>query len=142
MPGRLVATNIRVLLRAADEGDVATDADRALILAQRRAARLWRPPTDIFETAESVVVVVEAAGMKEAEFSVTLDRQDLTVSGSRAGMAGPRAYHRMEIGYGEFVTEVTLPVAVEPSGMEADYSDGFLKVVLPKAKARRVSVSG
>jgi HSP20 family protein len=141
MPGRLLATNIRVLLRP-DEGEWGTDAERRLFLAQRRAAHLWRPPTDIYETAESIVVVVEAAGMREAEFSVTLDRQDLTISGSRAGMAGPRAYHRMEIATGDFVTEVTLPGAVDPSGMEADYADGFLTVVLPKVKPRRVSVSG
>jgi HSP20 family molecular chaperone IbpA len=48
----------------------------------------------------------------------------------------------MEIARGDFVTEVTLPAAVEPSGMEAEYADGFLKVVLPKVKPKRVSVSG
>jgi len=142
MSGRQVATNIRVLLRPAEKGEWAADSDRALSWAQRLAPHLWRPPTDVFETDDTLIVVVEIAGMREDDFSVTLDKQALTVSGSRAGATGPRAYHQMEIAYGEFVAEVALPVPVDSSGVEASYADGFLTVTLPKVKARRISVSG
>jgi HSP20 family molecular chaperone IbpA len=73
---------------------------------------------------------------------VAIDRQTLSISGTRPGIAGPRAYHQIEIAYGDFFAEVALPVAVDPEGVEASYSDGFLTVTLPKVKPRRVSVSG
>ncbi|HLB63993.1 MAG TPA: Hsp20/alpha crystallin family protein [Anaerolineales bacterium] len=142
MPGRIAATNIRVILRTAEGGEWTAEAERVPTWAQRRAPHLWRPPTDIYEAGDELVVVVEVAGMQEAEVSVTIGRQTLTITGSRPGHAGPRAYHQMEIAHGDFVAEVALPVAVDPAGVQANYSDGFLTVTLPKVKPKRVSVSG
>jgi HSP20 family protein len=45
----------------------------------------------------------------------------------------------MEIQYGDFATEAYLPWDVVEDKIEATYEDGFLKVVLPKAKAQRES---
>ncbi len=142
MPGRFVATNIRVVLHSAEGSEWPAGADRSPSWAQRRSPHLWQPPTDIYETDDAIVVVLEVAGMGEAEFSVTIGRQALTISGSRPGMDGPRAYHQIEIAYGDFVAEVALPAAIDPAGVEASYSDGFLRVTLPKTKPTRVSVSG
>jgi HSP20 family protein len=142
MPGRLVATNIRLVLRSPEGDEWTAESDRVAPWHVRRATHLWRPPTDIYEAGDALVVVVEVAGMREAEFSITIDRQVLTVTGLRPGMVGPRAYHQMEIAYGEFVAEIALPVAVDPAGIEATYSDGFLTVSLPKVKPQRVSISG
>jgi HSP20 family molecular chaperone IbpA len=47
----------------------------------------------------------------------------------------------MEINYGDFALEVRLPVPVDRDRIDASYTDGFLKVVLPKAQPRRISVS-
>jgi len=100
---------------------------------------VWSPPTDVFETEEALIVRMEVAGVQQSDFYVTLDEQHLTINGARFDPATePRAYHQMEIHYGEFRTEVDLPVPVDENRIEAEYHDGFLRVTLPKAKPHRV----
>lgn len=107
----------------------------------RQQGRAWRPPTDVFESDLAFTVLVEVAGMRGVEISVVLRDQLLQIRGARPESAGVRAYHQMEINYGEFVVDIRLPVPVNREGIDASYSDGFLKVVLPKAQPRRISVN-
>ena len=100
----------------------------------------WRPPTDVYETDDEVIVRVEIAGMREADFNVVLHEQLLTITGVRVDPSPKVAYHQLEVRYGEFRTEVYLHWAVERGGIAATYQDGFLVVVLPKSHARRVPV--
>jgi HSP20 family molecular chaperone IbpA len=44
---------------------------------------VWRPPTDVYETDDSVVVVVEIAGLAEGDYTVTLSGRALLISGER-----------------------------------------------------------
>lgn len=105
-------------------------------------AKVWRPPTDVYETDDAIVVRVEIAGMKEEDFHIQLSRRTLTISGRRDDHASGSklAYQQMEIMYGDFQTEVYLPWTIEAEDVEATYQDGFLVVVLPKPKKRRVRV--
>lgn len=107
----------------------------------QRHLHRWRPPTDAYETDEAYVIVVEIAGMRGGEFSVSFDRQVLWIRGARPDSEGLRAYHQMEIAFGEFETGVHIRAAVDESGIEASYADGFLRVVLPKATPRRIPIS-
>ncbi len=106
-----------------------------------QTGQTWRPPTDVFETDDAVIVRVEIAGMRDADFVVALHDQLLTVSGQRADPVAKVAYHQLEVRYGEFRTEVFLHWAVEQSDITAIYQDGFLIITLPKAKVRHVRVS-
>ncbi|NIP41518.1 MAG: Hsp20 family protein, partial [Aliifodinibius sp.] len=63
---------------------------------------VWRPPTDVYENEENVYIRVEISGMKNGDFSVTLDDRVLTIRGVRTEKAEQRAYHQMEIRFGEF----------------------------------------
>jgi HSP20 family protein len=95
---------------------------------------IWRPPTDVYETDDHFVVRVEIAGMRESDFSISLEERHLLITGLRADPPERRAYYQMEIPFGEFSTEIELPGAVVPERVEAFYREGFLKVVLPKAR--------
>ncbi len=130
-------------LRLASEDDPWLEQVARLIGSQQaRRSHRWRPPTDLVETEDAFVVLVEVAGMKAADFDVTFDRQVLRVQGVRREVAeGKAAYHQMEISYGEFVTEVLIPAPVEKDQIRATYTDGFLRVVLPKTKPRSVSIT-
>jgi HSP20 family protein len=105
-----------------------------------RRSHAWRPPTDVLETDEAYVVVVEVAGMRGADFSVTYNQRVLSIQGIRADTSHRKAYHQMEIAYGEFASEVRIPVPIETSEIEATYNDGFLRVILPKAQSRDVPI--
>lgn len=103
--------------------------------------RPWRPPTDVFETEGALVVRVEVAGMRPGDFEVTLQDQVLLIRGVRYEPEGARAYHQMEIPFGEFEVVVYLPSQVEWTDTEAEYRDGFLLVRLRKARPFRVRVT-
>jgi len=101
----------------------------------------WRPPTDVYETDESAVVIVEIAGLAEGDYDVSLVGRLLVISGERRDPAEKLAYQQMEIRYGRFRTQVHLPWALDAGGQTAVYKDGLLKVTLRKARTRRVPVA-
>lgn len=106
----------------------------------RWGSNAWRPPTDVFDTQDTIVVRVEVAGMVESDFSILLDDRFLYIRGTRIDTAEKRAYHQMEVPFGEFVTEVELPHTVEPKDIEAFYNNGFLKVILPFARPHKIQI--
>lgn len=114
--------------------------EREWYVAPRR--RVWRPPTDVYETDESIVVKVEVAGMHEDDFRVSFANRRLVIAGQRRDPVGKIIYQNMEIRYGEFRTEVRIGWALDQSGIEATYEAGFLYVRLPKRAAEhRININ-
>jgi HSP20 family protein len=103
-------------------------------------AGIWSPPTDVYETENGYVVRVEIAGMREADFEITVEDGFLMISGSRPDVPERRAYQQMEIRFGKFETIVGIPGPVDLDASRADYSEGFLTVTLPKAKPSQVQI--
>lgn len=97
-------------------------------------ASSWYPPTDIYETDDELVVRMEIAGMREEDFEIELNGRTLIIRGQRLDTPERRAYHQLEIRFGEFYLEVELPIPVEATHVEASYTAGLLRIVLPKAK--------
>ncbi len=100
----------------------------------------WSPPTDVYETEAAFIVRVEIAGMRQADISIEIEDNLLVISGTRTDSPERRAYHQMEIRFGEFSTAVELPPGVDVTRAEAEYDDGFLTVVLPKIKPVNVPI--
>ncbi len=103
---------------------------------------VWRPPTDVYETEDALVVRVEVAGMREADFTISLVERSLTIRGIRQDTSERRAYHQMEIPFGEFSTELELPYAVMADKVEATYWDGFLRITLHVERPKHIKVEG
>ena len=98
----------------------------SLHLRMGTRSHVWRPPTDVLETEEAVVVRVEIAGMLENDFSIVIDGRYLSIRGQRSDVLERRAYHQMEIRFGKFITAIGLPTAVNVDEARAEYKDGFL----------------
>jgi HSP20 family protein len=103
-------------------------------------SHVWSPPTDQYETEQAYVVRVEIAGMREDDFEVSLENNTLFISGSRPDFPERRAYQQMEIRFGEFATALGLPGPVNIEQARAEYKDGFLTVILPKATSDQIEV--
>lgn len=116
-----------------------TDTSRWRIISRPHA---WRPPTDVYEIDGAIIVRVEVAGMREADFSISLIDRTLTIRGIRQDTAERRAYHQMEIAIGEFATEVELAYPIVIEKVEATYRDGFLRIMLPITQPKHVKVEG
>jgi HSP20 family protein len=102
----------------------------------------WRPPTDVYETEDAIIIRIEVAGMRESDFTIALVERNLTIRGIRQDTPERRAYHQMEIPFGEFSTEIELPYTIIPDKVEAIYRDGFLRISLPIAHPKHIKVEG
>lgn len=101
----------------------------------------FTPPTDVIELDDKVIVRMEIAGMRAGDFSVSLTTNHLIVSGTRERPSFPGgAYHQVEIAYGDFRVEISLPWHVDQDDVTAAYRDGFLQIELPRRAERSVRV--
>ena len=112
----------------------------------RFSSPMLAPPTDVYETANEVVVVAEIAGIEEQEVEIEIEGDRLAFHGEKVDRdAHPNQRHtQMEICYGPFGRTVLLPAKVDPAAAEVSYSEGFLRIVLPKLHEeapRRVRVN-
>lgn len=120
--------------------------DRSSISAQtqfdrfNQTSHIWIPPTDIFETDSNFVIRIEVAGMSEADFNIMLEVDRLYVEGRRSDAAKIRAYHQMEIRFGDFHLCIDLPPQFDREKVSAVYQEGFLVIKLPRATPTSVQV--
>jgi HSP20 family protein len=98
------------------------------------SAIVWRPPTDVYETADELIVVMELAGVSEEDMAVTLFSDLLVVEGRRKQPLSTEmnACHQLGIKYGDFRSEIHIPVPVDSEKVTAEYKNGLLKVSLRK----------
>ncbi len=92
----------------------------------------WRPPTDVYETSDLVVIKVEVAGMSPDGFEISFANLILQIRGNRSDKQRKLSYHCLEIQYGEFLSEVYLPGNYAEEQIDAQYENGFLTITLPK----------
>jgi len=102
----------------------------------------WTPPTDVFETATKLIIKIEIAGMKHSDIDINFEDNYLIVSGLRSESSERRAYHQMEVRFGEFQTMVALPKGLNLESAEAEYEDGFLLISIPFSNATNIRIEG
>jgi len=102
------------------------------------AEQVWKPPVDIYETAEEIVVLMEIAGMRRKDINVTMEDDLLRISGIRPDYSPPSKMklHQMEIDYGRFERIVKISLPIDTKNISAKYKEGFLQVTLPKTKLK------
>jgi HSP20 family protein len=103
------------------------------------AKRLWRPPTDVFESDSEVIILSEVAGMKRDDFTITLSENILTIKGERKEKPHQLRthYRNMEINYGMFERNIYLPEDVDPGKIAANYQNGYLEITVQKKKRKK-----
>jgi HSP20 family protein len=91
----------------------------------------------VYETEENYMIKVEIAGMRDEDFDVAFENNILMISGYRSDLNERRAYRQMEIRFGRFELAVEIPVTVDIEKATAEYKDGFLTIMLPKADVKQ-----
>ena len=111
------------------------------------ANRLWRPLTDVWESDTEVVVLVELAGVKQSEISLTLKDNIMTVKGDRKPPTKREGccFRNMEISTGRFERNIYLPETIDPNSVKATSRDGFLEIIVrksphPTGTAREIAI--
>lgn len=110
-----------------------------------RATPGWVPPVDLAEQPDRYVLTVELAGLTRADVQIDFDNHVLTVRGTRPGQdCCPERYQQLERGQGTFSRSFRFALPIVAERISADFADGVLTVVVPKAGAtpeRHIEVS-
>ena len=91
---------------------------------------------EVFEDASRIVVRLEVPGMDRQDMTVEVDESALIISGEKrfAAESADGRWRIMQCAYGSFRRVVPLPVAVQADEARASYTNGILRVELPKAQ--------
>ena len=102
----------------------------------------WRPPTDVFETIDHIIIRVEIAGMQENDIDITFNNSVLNVSGNRLDpIENIKAFHQMELSFGDFLSAIEISTPISLAKAEASYQNGILIIKLPKALPKSIIIN-
>jgi HSP20 family protein len=99
----------------------------------------WYPACDVFEDKDAVKIVAELPGVKPEDVKLSLENNLLTIRGEKKQEAEERSerVHRYERSYGAFERAFVLPSTVDGDKISAQYRDGVLTILVPKAERAR-----
>ncbi len=100
----------------------------------------WIPSIDLSETNKEFIVRAEIPGVDPKDFEISLNNNVLTLRGERKHEKETKDedFHRIERAYGSFTRSIQLPGEVKSDKVTANYKNGVLEIVLPKAKEEAV----
>ncbi len=96
--------------------------------------RTWRPPMDMYETPDQIVIMAEVGGVSGQDIEVEISSKAVRIQGQRLAPAcGPENTYRLaEIQYGRFERILFLPSPIDPEKVSAASKNGFLEIRLVK----------
>lgn len=107
----------------------------------------WAPAVDVVETDDELKLTAELPGVGPEDVEIELEGNMLTIRGEKKlereetkAEGRARVFERV---YGEFSRSFTVPAAVDPEKITAEFQNGVLMVHMPKtteAKGRRIEV--
>jgi HSP20 family protein len=99
-----------------------------------RPRRTFSPAIDIFETDDSIVLLVNMPGVPEENVDITLEKNQLTIRGEVEHEA-PKGYKAIygEYAVGDYKRTFSLSDEVNHDEIEATLKHGVLRLVLDKA---------
>jgi HSP20 family protein len=115
------------------------DMFRSLSPGFTLSERAWRPPMDMNETPEEVIILAEIAGVAKDDLDVEISSKAVRIQGSRSPKyCGDNSTYRLaEIQYGKFERILFLPAPIDPEVVSASYTNGVLEIRLAKVPMDR-----
>ena len=107
----------------------------------RLSAHTWHPSTDLYETDEAFIAMIEIAGVNPENINISIDRGIVMVTGQRKLNSSQGSCHQIEIPCGEFSSIVRIPQSIDTERVEAFYEKGLLHIILPKSKQVKIDIS-
>jgi HSP20 family protein len=97
----------------------------------------WQPRADISQTADAVLIQVEAPGLDEEHLRLRFEPGQLVIEGRRARPVcdPPHRCLQVEIEYGPFRRVLPLPPDIDAEGIQAQYQAGMLSIRVPRQKS-------
>src|ERR1700710_2672442 len=98
------------------------------------------PAVNIAETENEFHIELAAPGLKKEDFKISLDKNLLSVSAEKKveNVEDGKKYSKREYGYNSFVRSFTLPEVADQAKIDAEYTDGVLKLRVAKKEEAKV----
>jgi len=102
----------------------------------------FMPAAEMQETQNNVVLKLEVPGLEAKDIDVRVTEQAVAISGERQSETKKeeRGMTRSEFRYGKFQRVIPLPARVQNDQVQADYKNGILSLMLPKAEDEKNKV--
>jgi len=114
--------------------------DQAFNAALTNDSRVWVPAIDVVEQKDAYLMYAELPGVDASQVDISFEQNVLTVRGTKrsaveATAEGELRVYAAERVTGSFERSVRLPEFVDGEAIQAEFTNGLLKVTVPKAKA-------
>lgn len=107
-------------------------------LGDKLASRV--PAVNISETENEFHIELAAPGLKKEDFKISLDKNILTVSADKKAenVEEGKKFSKREYSYNSFIRSFTLPEVADHGKIEAEYTDGVLKLNVAKKEEAKI----
>jgi HSP20 family protein len=92
------------------------------------------PPINVFQQGDDILAIIELPGIDKNDLQIQAKENMIRISGKKTIRYPEGSVHRRERTFGEFDRTLSLPVALDPDGIKAEYRDGVLALFLPRAE--------
>ncbi len=99
----------------------------------------FMPAVDIQETDAEFVIKADLPEVKKEDIKIHIQNGVLAIEGERRKEKEEKGkkFHKVEREYGHFVRRFELPTEVDAEKVHAEFKDGVLNVIVPKAPAAK-----
>ena len=98
------------------------------------------PAVNIAETENEFHIELAVPGLKKEDFKINLDKNVLSVSAEKKteNVDEGKKYSKREYSYNSFVRSFTLPETADYAKIDAEYTDGVLKLNVAKKEEAKI----
>ena len=148
---KISGLNQEFLSREGEEVSVITSAEEAKIKKIKKPHKKekeiledWLPEEsqgqlsiDIYEDGDSLVIESMIAGVQAKDIDIITETDLVVIRGSRSKIREEKEnlnYYYQECFWGKFSRTLILPCPIKPNEVKANFKNGILKIILPKAE--------
>jgi HSP20 family protein len=137
-------SRVHAVLLPSELGEFADDVRRIFLELGRTfgaesLAGECSPAIDVFETDEAIEVAVDLPGVAPSAVRLLMKADALLIAGEKVARRGQRdsSFHLVERDFGRFARAVRLGRPCDASRAQARFSNGELRITVPKIAERR-----
>ena len=96
----------------------------------------WTPSVDINESSDTFIINADLPGIKKSDIEVKIEENVLILNAERKidKTSSNKQYHFSERKSGTFSRSFKLPKSVKEEKITADFDNGVLSIIIPKAE--------
>jgi HSP20 family protein len=96
------------------------------------------PPINVFQQGEDFVAILELPGVDKKNLDIEAKENTIRISGRKpVSYEEGASVHRRERVAGTFNRTLSVPVQMDPDGIQAEYRDGVLALFIPRAASEK-----